>query len=554
MNDESIGRGERQARALVIIVLVIESLWVFFHKYLPIDAGLWALQSDAVRLHISGSVKDGLTMIPLPAANTFVPLISGLLSFLLSSEVITRLLIVFVGILLRGMVMLSLLRVMRVREALVYFLVPVFVWSGVFFIGSMPYLIAETLGMALITHLLKQDQPRNTTFWVLAIGFAIVAWSHALAFVSIIALVIAVANEQRRSVHLSQGWLSNMSRVTSLVLPGFVVLLLRIFYPAPIFMLSTSGLIPSGGAMHLLFAATISPVVLEAGFPGSDIIAISITTTVILLVLASLARAFLLPMEEVSWQSRSTKGAGGVLLILSLLSVFLTPLGIETSAFLWLSAFLLVAGSYSRGPAVRRGAVDGLLRTIGFIVMIAAGLYNGISTNRGSEAADDIRNSATKIVRGEVNKAKIDERIEPVTVRFVLTPELLNQWEAPLIARFSYSASMPIYLYEHGSLISNPSMFQPEAGILQRSENTPNGVSPTSPIFFNSPEMYFDPHFRVLAALPAGATTSSAFGPFTKGFIETTNVKMEFGSVVYDLGIGKLSPHPVTGLAELQTK
>src|SRR4051812_18319054 len=115
MMDESIGRGERQARALVALVLVIEALWIFFHKYLPLDASLWALQSDAVRNHIAGRGNDGLSMIPIPAANTLVPLFSGLLSFLLNGEVVTRIILVFVGILLRGIAMLSMLRVMRVR-------------------------------------------------------------------------------------------------------------------------------------------------------------------------------------------------------------------------------------------------------------------------------------------------------------------------------------------------------------------------------------------------------------------------------------------------------
>src|SRR5579872_362632 len=112
MNDESIGRGERQARAMVMLVLVIESLWVFFHKYLPLDASLWAMQADVVREHISGHMHDGLSMIPIPAANTLIPILTGILSFIFSGEVITRFLLAFVGILLRGSAMLSLLRVM----------------------------------------------------------------------------------------------------------------------------------------------------------------------------------------------------------------------------------------------------------------------------------------------------------------------------------------------------------------------------------------------------------------------------------------------------------
>ncbi len=546
--DESIGRGERQARALVMLVLVIESLWIFFHKYLPLDAGLWALQSEAVRHHISGNSHDGLSMIPIPAANTLVSLISGMLTFIFSGEVVTRFLIVFVGILARGFAMLSLLRVMRVKEELVYFLVPVFVWSGVFFIGSLPYLAGETLVIALIAHLLKQDHPRDGTFWFLAIGFAFVALAHALAFLIIIALVLAVANEQRRSVHLSQGWLSNINRVAALILPGCFILLLRIFYPDPVFRLSTSGLIPENAVKHFLFVITATPIVHEAAFPASDILGIVISAVVIILIIASLARAFLLPMEEVSWQSRSAKGAGGILTVLALLSFFLMPLGIETSAFIWVAAFLLVAGSYSRGPAARRGAIDRLLRTIGFIAMIASGIFNAVSTNRGSEAASDVRESAIKLIRGENNFAKTDEHIDSLTIRFVLDSALIEQMSGASIGSFSYSASAPVYIYGE-NLLANPSLFQPEAGILRRSEKSLDGTSPVKFITLKNPEAYFDPHLRILAALPHGTNFSSAFGPFARSFADTTSLSAEFGTAKFRLVIGKLSEKPAGGLA-----
>ena len=553
MMNDSIGRGERQARALVMLVLVIEALWIFFHKYLPLDASLWALQSDAVREHLAGHGNDGLKMIPLPAANTFVPLISGVLSFLFSGEVITRLLMVTVGILLRGYAMLALLRVMRVREELVYFLVPVFVWTGVFFLGSLPYIVAETLALALITHLLKQDRPRGGTYWLLSIGFAFVALSHALAFLIIIALVFSVANEQRRSIHLSQGWLSNINSVISLIIPGCVVLALRIFYPAPIFMLSTSGLIPAGGFNHFIFVMTAAPMVREAGFPGSDIISMAITSLVILLVIVSLARAFLLPMEEVSWQSRSAKGAGSILIILALLGFVFTPLGIETSGFLWLAAFLLVAGSYSRGPAVRRGAIDGLLRSLGFIAMLSAGIYNGVSTNRGSESAYDLRESAIKLVRGEMNTAKDEEHLDAIGIRFVLDSVLIDKMSESPFGSFSYSASAPVYLYGKGNPLSYPAQYQPEAGIFERSQKTGNGSSPARRIEFTNPEQYFAQNFRVLAALPEGAVLSSAFGLYAHSFTDTTGILFDYGMAKFRLVIGKLSSKPAVGIAEFLT-
>jgi len=550
--DDSIGRGERQARALVMLVLVIEALWIFFHKYLPLDASLWALQSDAVREHLAGRANDGLSMIPFPAPNTFVPLITGIFSFLFSGEVVVRILMVLIGILLRGYAMLSLLRVMKVREDLVYFLVPVFVWSGIFFLGSLPYLVGETLALSLINHLLKQDHPRGGTYWILAIGFACVAWTHALAFIVVIALVLSVANEQRRSVHLSQGWLSNIQSVASLILPGCIILLLRVFYPAPIFMLSTSKLISEGGLQHFIMAITTAPLIREAVFPGANIIAIAITATVVLLVIASLARAFLLPMEEVSWQSRSAKSAGGILIVLALFSFVLTPLGIETSGFLWLATFLLVAGSYSRGPAVRRGSIDRVLRVIAFIAMVAAGICNGVSTNRGSEAASDVRESSLRLISGEINAAHQDGEKNDLSIRFVIDSTLINQMSEPMIGSFSYSATAPLYIYELRNPALSSSLYQPEAGILDRSDKTTNGTSPAKQIFFSKPEQYFDPQFRVLAALPEGSKLSSAFGPFAKSFSDTTGIILDHGMAKYRLVIGKLSSKEALGLAEKQ--
>jgi hypothetical protein len=550
MTDDSIGRGERQARTLAMIVLLIEALWIFFHKYLPLDASLWALQSDAVREHLAGHGSDGLSMIPIPVANTLVPLISGILNFLFSGEVVVRILMVLIGILFRGYAMLSLLRVMKVRENLVYFLVPVFVWSGIFFIGSLPYLVAETIALSLITHLLKQDHPHKGTYWFLAIGFAFVALSHALAFIIIIVLVFSVANEQRRSVHLSQGWLSNIQSVIGLIIPGCIILLLRIFYPAPIFMLSTSRFIPHGGFQHFIFAITTSPVVREAVFPGADILAIAITAVVILLVIASLIRAFLLPMEEVSWQSRSAKSAGGILIVLALLGFVLTPLGIETSGFLWLAAFLLVAGSYSRGPAVRRGSIDRVLRTIAFIAMVAAGIFNGVSTNRGSEAAYDIRENSIKLVRGEIAAAKDNEHNDSLSIHFVIDSTLIEDMSESLIGSFSYSAIAPTYIYELENPALSSSLFQPEAGILDRSDKTSNGTSPAKPILFPNPEQYFDKHFKVLAALPEGVSFSSGFGPYAKSFTDTTGIIADHGMAKFRLLIGKLSSKPATSLAQ----
>ena len=295
---------------------------------------------------------------------------------------------------------------------------------------------------------------------------------------------------------------------------------------------------------------TPSPIVREAAFPASDIIATVITITAILLVIASLMRAFLLPMEEVSWQSRSSKGAGSILLILAIAGIFFTPMGIETSAFFWFAAFLLVAGSYSRGPAVRRGIFDRLLRSIAFIAMIAAGLYNSFSINRGSEAAYDLREQTAKLIRGEINTAKSDEHLDSLAFRFVTDPELLSSMSNAAIGSFSYSVTSPLYLFGRENLLSNPELYQPAAGMLYRSEKTSYGTSPAQPISVINPEAYFDPHLRILAALPESSNFSLAFGPYAKSFTDTTGVLFDKGNARFRLVIGKLSPKPATGLAK----
>ncbi|HEY6172196.1 MAG TPA: hypothetical protein VIX80_08060, partial [Candidatus Kapabacteria bacterium] len=109
MFEDSKGRGERQARAIVLVVLVIEAVWVFLHRYLPGDAALWSLQSDLIHSHITSATNDGFSLIPFPAANVLAPYISWVFSLLFGSEVAMRLWMAFGAILLRGGAMLSLL-------------------------------------------------------------------------------------------------------------------------------------------------------------------------------------------------------------------------------------------------------------------------------------------------------------------------------------------------------------------------------------------------------------------------------------------------------------
>ncbi|MEP7236080.1 MAG: hypothetical protein ABI778_12365, partial [Ignavibacteriota bacterium] len=269
------------------------------------------------------------------------------------------------------------------------------------------------------------------------------------------------------------------------------------------------------------------------------------------------ARAFLLPMEEVSWQSRSAKGAAGILLILGICGFFLTPLGIETSGLLWFAAFMLIAGSYSRGPAVRRGAIDKTLRTIGFIAMLAAGIYNGASTNRGSEAASEVRQSAAKLIQGERATAKADDHIDNVNFYFVLDSALIAEMSSSTPASFSYSASSPLYLFGLGNVASDPGHYQPEGGILRRDTQPAtdtlgggSGLSPAKSIEFMHPEQYFDPRLRVLASLPQANAFSTSFGKYSHSFVDTTGVLIDFGTAKFRLVVGQLSPKEHTAVAE----
>ncbi len=547
MYDDSIGRGERQARALVTVVLLIEAIWIFFHKYLPLDASLWSLQADAIRLHFSGA-KDGLQIIPLPAANVLVPFISGLLSFLLSGEVVIRLLAVIVGFFLRGMAMISMLRSLRVREATVYFLVPVIVWSGVFFIGNIPYLIGETLAIALVSFFLRQDRPQSFVYYILMVGFAIVALCHALAFFAVALITITVANEQRRSVHLSQGWLSNFNRVVGLVIPGCVILLLRFIAPSPVFMLSTSGFLPATAPAHFLMALAVTPHINEAAFPGSDILAALVSGVAVLLALVSLVRAFILPMEEVSWQSKSSKSAGAILLVVAILGYFLYSIGVETSAFIWMALFFVIAASYSRGPAVRRGAVDRMLRSFGFILMIVSGALNGLGTNRGSEASFELRERAVHLIEGEYQAAKENDHLDSLDIRAVIDSVVVATQATGIFPSISYSLTAPVYLYSKGTILNRPGLYQPRAGWLEHADGKPL-LSPANKLPFSGPIEFFDRHVRILAMLPSGSTNSANFGPYAHGLTDTTGGMFVKAKASFYFGIGKLQSEHQSGLA-----
>ena len=98
-------------------------------------------------------------------------------------------------------------------------------------------------------------------------------------------------------------------------------------------------------------------------------------------------------------------------------------------------------------------------------------------------------------------------------------------------------------------MFSQPSLFQPEAGLLVRSEKSVNGASPAKPMILQSPEAYFDPHLRVLTALRIGGGFSPVFGEYAHSFTDLTGIMVKNGSASFRLAIGKLSSKQVGGLA-----
>jgi MFS family permease len=560
MLEESLGRSERRATAVVLTVLVIETIWVFLHRYLPLDASVWALHSDLVRAHLSGHTGDGWKLIPYPAANTLVPFISGLLNFVFSGEVVTRLLQSVVGILLRGVAAVVLLRVMRVRDEGVYYLIPVIVFSAVFFSGSIPYMAGEALAMGTVALLLAQYQPRGGTYGLLAIGFTLTALCSALAFIVVLLIVFFVSKEQRRNVHLSQGWLSSARAVMGLALPGVLVLVLSVFSGTPVFKLSTTGLLPMTGGSLLRFCATPVPAILEGMLRGTNIFQIIIAISVAVIVLGFSARAFMLAIEEVTWQSRSLKSTAFVLLLLVVCGIWFTDLGLDTPALIGITILIMLAGFYSRGPAVRRTMVDRILMTASVVAMITCGIFNGFSLNRGSEASSEAIKRARGLIAEERSSAKSDEHIDTVRIAMVVDSALAQAESGSMIATFMYSLNAPIYVLGRGDILNEPSTYQPMNGgihFVGTPASTDSSALPTpqvrrsviEPLRLNSPTDYVNPQFRILSLLTPGTSRSKSFGPYDLSLQDTIGGNFEWGEAQFRLLIGKFSNAPVTGLA-----
>ena len=548
MLDESTGLFERRARTIVTVVLLAQTVWAFLTKFLPLDAALWSLQAELVRQHVGAPVHDGWKLIPFPASNIGAPYISAILDSLFSSEVAVRLLLTWVAIFVRGMGMLSLFRVLRVRDAGIYFLIPVFVMTGLWFTGSLPFLLGETLALWVLVYFLSQDHPRSFAYWTLSIGLLLVSLFSGLAFVLSAVAVITIMMEQRRSVHLSQGWLNEPRTVISLLFLGGILLIMGFIGREPILRLSSSNFLPTGYP-RLLFLLTPAPRVLEATIRYGDILHILLTLLFIVALLGCFARAYLLAIEEVTWQSRATRSAGYFLLLLALAGPLLERVGIETTSGIIFAVTLILAGSYSRGPAVRRTPVDRLIYTFIIIAAIASIALNGFALAQGSAAALDVIHSARSIVAEDREKAEQDQHIAHPHVRFVMDSSLGAN--AAYVGTFSYSATAPLYLFTEGDVLANPAAFQIPGGAVRTHRQDSLGRSPIIPVLIGSEDRYIDSTNRILAAMPTETHVSNAFGPFVMSLVESAGVTVDKGEAKYRLAIGTLQAgHPT----EMATK
>jgi hypothetical protein len=535
--DETTGLGERRARTIVIIVLVAETIWVFLQRYLPLDAGLWALQAELVRTHIAGHAHDGWRLIPYPASNIGAPIFAALLTSIFSGEIVVRLMLTLGAIFLRGMGMLALFRVLRVRDAAIYFLIPVLAMTGLWFSGALPYLMAETLGLWVLVYFLSQDHPRSIAYWTLSIGLLVVSLLSGLVFLFMTVAIIMIMLEQRRNVHLSQGWLNEPRSVLSLLLLGALVLALGFLGSEPILRLSSTGFLPTG-LSRMLFLLTPAPRVLEATFRYGDILHALVTLLFILVLLGCFARAYLLAIEEVTWQSRAVRSAGYVLLLLALCGPLLAGIGIESSSGVILAVTFILAGSYSRGPAVRRTPMDRLLYTCTVITVVTSIGMNAFSIAQGSAAALDVIHSARSLVAGERETAREDEHLNHIGIRFVMDSTLGAQ--AASVGTLSYSSTAPLYIYTEGDVLSDPATFQPRGGAVKTTKRDNRAISPTVPILLGSEDKYIDSTVRILASLPLGTRVSNSFGPFELSLAEDAGIIIDKGEAKYHLAIGKL--------------
>jgi len=327
------------------------------------------------------------------------------------------------------------------------------------------------------------------------------------------------------------------------------VLALGFLAGEPILRLSSTGFLPTG-LSRLLFLITPAPRVLEATFRYGDILHALVALLFILVLLGCFARAYLLAIEEVTWQSRAVRSTGYVLLLLALFSPLLARIGIETSSGIILAVTFILAGSYSRGPAVRRTPIDKVLYSCTVIVVIASIGMNAFSIAQGSAAALDAIHAARSLVADERETTHEDEHLNTIHIRFVMDSSLAAQ--AAFVGTLSYSATAPLYLFTEGDVLDDVSAFQPPGGAIRTSNRGPLTISPVVPIQLGSEENYLDSTVRILAALTMGTPASNSFAPFEMSLVEDAGMNMDKGEAKYHLGIGKLRAGRPAELAKLE--
>jgi hypothetical protein len=252
----------------------------------------------------------------------------------------------------------------------------------------------------------------------------------------------------------------------------------------------------------------------------------------------------LLAIEEVTWQSRAVRSTGYVLLLIALCGPLLAGIGIESSSGIILAVTFILAGSYSRGPAVRRTPIDRLLYTCTVIVVIASIGMNGFSIMQGGAAALDVIHSARSLVAGERESTREDEHLNNIRIRFVMDSALGAQ--ATYVGTISYTATAPLYLFTEGDVLGDPSAFQPSGGAVRTSKPGDRTISPCVPVMLGSEDKYIDSTVRVLTAMPMGTHSSNSFGPFELSLTEDAGINIDKGEAKYHLVIGKLrAGHPV---------
>ena len=233
--------------------------------------------------------------------------------------------------------------------------------------------------------------------------------------------------------------------------------------------------------------------------------------------------------------------------MLAVIGPAMEQIGVQTHAFIWFAFFLLLAGSYSRGPAVRRNIIDRLLNVLAFATMVAAGILNGLAVNRGSDAASNVLRGAAELVRAEQQAQQMERGLSELDVRFLADDRVVNV-STSYVGAYSYTVTAPPYLYADGFMFDRPSLYQPNGGAMYRHDGE-RLLSPQDTLSLDRFERILDPKLRILAAVPPGEVSTSLLGRYGRALSDTTTFVAEYGEHRYQLILGTLVPSKLPGLA-----